>query len=75
MRREVIPRCADRAGPVFESEIDLAMRVKHCLALFADDWLVFDKGHVFNLFERSIDSTDRYDNSCLSDLVARPVVP
>ena len=75
MGREVVPSCADRASPVFEPEVDLAVRVQHRLALLAQNRLVLDQSHSFNLFERSVDRSYRHDDSSLGDLVAGPVVP
>jgi hypothetical protein len=75
VRREVVLRRANWAHPVFEPEINLTVRVQYCLALLAGDWLILDKGHAFNVFEWGVNRTNRNDNPCLCELVARPIVP
>jgi hypothetical protein len=75
MRRKVIACGTNRATPVFKPEINLAMRVQHCLALFAEYRLILNQGHIFNLLQWGVNSTHRDHNSGLCNLVARPVVP
>lgn len=75
MRREIVPSLAYRTAPVFEPEVNLAVRVQHSLTLLAEDRLILNKSHPFDLFERSVDGSHRDDDSCLCDLVAGPVIP
>ena len=75
MRREVVPRRAYGAAPVFEPEVNLAMRVKHSLALLAEHRLILHERHPIDLLERCVDGSNRHDDTSLCDLVAGPIIP